>query len=69
MTGSGTEVFVRTRNPVTGDWSVARRVITGPGAEQAPHALLVDGQGIWVLWASDRLGTFDPFAKRIVTSI
>ena len=69
VTGAGTEVFVRTRNPVTGDWSEPRRVISGLGAEQAPHALLVDGQGIWVLWASDRLGTFDQFAKRIVTAI
>lgn len=69
VAGAGTEIFVRTRNPLTGDWSEPRRVISGPGREQAPHAVLIPGQGIWVFWMSDRLGSFDLFAKRIVTAI
>jgi hypothetical protein len=69
--GAGYEILLRRRDPVTGVWGLAQQVISSPSRDQNPHPVLVPGQGIWVLWRSDRAGSgnFDLFAKRIVTAI
>jgi hypothetical protein len=71
VTGAGNEVFLRRRDPATGVWGSAQPVISNPANDQNPHPVLVPGQGIWVLWRSDRpgAGNFDLFAKRVVTAI
>ncbi|MEV0644206.1 DUF6519 domain-containing protein [Phytomonospora sp. NPDC050363] len=71
VTGSLNEIFLRRRDPATGVWGAAQQVISNPANDQNPHPVLVAGQGIWVLWRSDRpgAGNFDLFAKRIVTAI
>ena len=71
VSGSGNEIFLRRRDPATGVWGSAQQVISSPANDQNPHPVLVPGQGIWVLWRSDRPGSgnFDLFAKRIVTAI
>ena len=71
VTGAGNEVFLRRRDPATSVWGSAQQVISNPSNDQNPHPVLVPGQGIWVLWRSDRpgAGNFDLFAKRIVTAI
>ena len=71
VTGAGNEVFLRRRDPATGVWGSAQQVISNPSNDQNPHPVLVPGQGIWVLWRSDRPGpgNFDLYAKRIVTAI
>ncbi|MEV0429629.1 DUF6519 domain-containing protein [Micromonospora sp. NPDC050495] len=71
VTGAGNEVFLRRRDPATGVWGSAQQVISSPSNDQNPHPVLVPGQGIWVLWRSDRpgAGNFDLYAKRIVTAI
>jgi len=71
VTGSLNEIFLRRRDPATGVWGAAQQVISNPANDQNPHPVLVPGQGIWVLWRSDRpgAGNFDLFAKRIVTAI
>jgi len=71
VTGAGNEVFLRRRDPATLVWGSAQQVISNPANDQNPHPVLVPGQGIWVLWRSDRPGSgnFDLFAKRIVTAI
>jgi hypothetical protein len=65
----GNEVFLRRRDPSTGGWGTAQQVIANPANDQNPYPVLVQGQGIWVLWRSTRNGDFDVFAKRIVTAI
>ncbi|MFG3257548.1 DUF6519 domain-containing protein [Streptomyces sp. NPDC048172] len=67
--GAGNEIFLRRRDPATLVWGSAQQVISNPANDQNPHPVLVPGQGIWVLWRSDRSGDFDLFAKRIVTAI
>lgn len=71
VAGAGNEILLRRRDPVTGVWGAAQQVISHPSNDQNPHPVLVPGQGIWVLWRSDRpgAGNFDLFAKRIVTAI
>jgi hypothetical protein len=71
VAGAGNEVFLRRRDPATGVWGSAQQVISNPSNDQNPHPILVPGQGIWVLWRSDRpgAGNFDLYAKRIVTAI
>lgn len=71
VTGAGNEVFLRRRDPATGVWGSAQQVVSSPSNDQNPHPVLVPGQGIWVLWRSDRPGpgNFDLYAKRIVTAI
>ncbi|MEU4713971.1 DUF6519 domain-containing protein [Micromonospora purpureochromogenes] len=71
VSGAGNEVFLRRRDPATGVWGSAQQVISNPSNDQNPHPVVVPGQGIWVLWRSDRPGSgnFDLFAKRIVTAI
>jgi len=66
---AGNEIFLRRRNPVTGEWGQPQRVISSPANDQRPHPVLVPDQGIWVLWMSDRTGNFDLFAKRLITAI
>ena len=66
---AGNEIFLRLRNPVTGEWGQPQRVIAHPGNDLRPYPVLVPGQGIWVLWMSDRNGDFDLFAKRLITAI
>ena len=62
-------IVVRTRHPVTGDWSDRRRVVATTGTDQTPYGLLVPGQGIWLLWTSSRGGETNLFAKRLVTAL
>ena len=69
VAGSGNEIFLRRRDPATQVWGSAQQVISNPSNDQNSHPVLVPGQGIWVLWRSDRSGDFDLFAKRIVTAI
>ncbi|MFZ3566653.1 DUF6519 domain-containing protein [Streptomyces sp. BH097] len=69
VVGAGNEIFLRRRDPATSVWGSAQQVISNPANDQNPHPVLVPGQGIWVLWRSDRSGDFDLFAKRIVTAI
>lgn len=69
VAGAGNEIFLRRRDPATLVWGSAQQVISNPSNDQNPHPVLVSGQGIWVLWRSDRSGDFDLFAKRIVTAI
>jgi hypothetical protein len=71
VSGSNSEIFLRRRDPAASNWGAAQQVISHSSADQNPHPLLVSGQGIWVLWRSDRNGAsnVDLFAKRIVTSI
>jgi len=71
VSGTNTEIFLRRRDPFTSLWGAAQQVISNPSADQNPHPLRVSGQGIWLLWRSDRNGASnaDLFAKRIVTSI
>ena len=68
-TDASNEVFLRRRNPVTGEWGQPQRVISSPANDQRPHPVLVPDHGIWVLWMSDRTGNFDLFAKRLITAI
>jgi Family of unknown function (DUF6519) len=68
-TDAGTEIFLRRRNPVTGEWGQPQRVISSPANDLRPHPVLVPDQGIWVLWLSNRTGDFDLFAKRLITAI
>lgn len=63
------EIFLRRRNPVTAEWGQPQRVISHPANDLRPYPVLVPGQGIWVLWMSDRNGNFDLFAKRLITAI
>jgi Family of unknown function (DUF6519) len=69
VAGNVTDIFLRTRNPITGEWSESRRVVSGRGADQFAYPVFVSGQGIWLLWMSNRGGDFDLFAKRIVTAL
>ena len=72
MGGNVTGIFLRTRNPTSGDWSESRRVVSGTSADRFAYPVFVAGQGIWLLWMSNRLGganLFDLFAKRIVTAL
>jgi hypothetical protein len=71
VSGTNTEIFLRRRDPITTNWGTAQQVVSHPSADQNPHPLRVSGQGIWLLWRSDRNGAsnVDLFAKRIVTSI
>ena len=63
------EVFLRRLNPVTNAWSVPQRVVSNLANDQRPNPVLVPGQGIWVMWTSDRAGDNDLYAKRIITAI
>jgi hypothetical protein len=71
VTGSSNEIFLRRRDAASLVWGSAQQVIANQFNDQNPHPVLVSGQGIWVLWRSDRAGpgNFDLFAKRIVTAI
>jgi hypothetical protein len=66
---AGNEIVLRRRNAVTGDWTQPQRLSPNPANDQRPFPVFIAGQGIWVLWMSDRAGTFDVYAKRIVTVI
>jgi len=71
VSGTNSEIFLRRRDPIINNWGTAQQVVANPSADQNPHPLRVSGQGIWLLWRSDRNGAsnVDLFAKRIVTSI
>ncbi|GAA2511345.1 DUF6519 domain-containing protein [Winogradskya humida] len=73
VTGTNNEIFLRRRDPANLAWGAAQLVIAGPAGDQQPQPVLVPGQGMWVLWSSDRPGTstgnFDLYAKHIITTI
>ncbi|GAB3433658.1 DUF6519 domain-containing protein [Flindersiella endophytica] len=71
VAAASNEIFLRRRDPASLVWGSAQQVISNPFNDQNPHPVLAPGQGIWVLWRSDRPGpgNFDLFAKRIVTAI
>jgi hypothetical protein len=70
VTGASSDIILRRRNAVTGDWTSPQRLTTDPSSDQRPHPVLVPGSGIWVLWMSNRNNNqFDVFAKRVITAI
>lgn len=66
---AGNEIFLRRRDPASQLWGTPQHIISHLASDQFPHPVLVPGQGIWVLWMSDRTGNFDLYAKRIITAI
>jgi hypothetical protein len=67
---SVTDIVLRRRNPVSGGWTNAQRLVTNNQSNVRPHAFLVPGQGLWLLWQSNRLNAdFDIYAKQIITAI
>jgi hypothetical protein len=71
VAGAANDVVLRRRDPATGVWGSAQQVISNPSNDQNAFPVMVAGQGIWVLWRSDRpgAGNFDLYAKRLVTAI
>ncbi|MGY1694616.1 DUF6519 domain-containing protein [Geodermatophilus sp. SYSU D00814] len=67
--GASNDIVLRRRDVVTGHWTPPQRLSEHPSNDQRPVLVMVPGQGIWVFWMSNRLGTFDVFAKRVVTAI
>ena len=50
------DVYLRTRNPATREWSASGHVVSGPGADQFAYPVFVAGRGIWLLSMGNRLG-------------
>jgi len=40
-----------------------------PANDQRAHPVLIPGQGIWLVYMSNRTGSFDIYARQILTAI
>jgi hypothetical protein len=69
--GGGTDLLLRRRNPIGGNWIAAQRLVatTQAQANLNPHPFLVPDLGLWLLWVSTRTGDADVYAKQIITAI
>ncbi|GAA4699508.1 hypothetical protein GCM10023263_41390 [Phytohabitans rumicis] len=69
LSGSDNEIVLRRRPPIGSDWSPPQLVTRHAANDQRPHPVLVPGQGIWLVFMSNRTGNFDLYATQILTSI
>jgi hypothetical protein len=70
ISGNDTDIVLRRRNAVTGQWGQSQRMSPNPANDQRPHPLFAPGQGIWVLWMRTVAAPdAEIFAKRIITAI
>ncbi|MFL6077750.1 MAG: DUF6519 domain-containing protein [Mycobacteriales bacterium] len=68
--GGASEILLRRRHPITGQWGAPQRIGPGPSSNVRPHLTFVPNAGLWLLWTSTKGGTdLDLFAKRIITAI
>jgi streptogramin lyase len=69
ISGADNEIIIRRRSPISGEWSSPQSVPRDVASDQRPHPILIPGQGIWLVYMSNRNGTFDVFARQILTAI
>lgn len=69
--GGGTDLLLRRRNPIGGNWLAAQRLVTSTQAQPnlSPHPFLVPDLGLWLLWVNTRGADSDIYAKQIITAI
>ncbi|MFD5406143.1 DUF6519 domain-containing protein [Streptomyces griseorubiginosus] len=68
-TGGGSDLVLRRRTVIGGNWTPAQRLVSGAQANLSPHPFLVPDLGLWLLWVSTRTGDADIYAKQIITAI
>ncbi len=71
LSGTDNEIVLRRGSPISGEWSSPQSVIRHPFNDQRAHPVPIPGQGIWLVYMSNRAGTgtFDIFARQILTAI
>lgn len=65
----GSDLVLRRRTVIGGNWTAAQRLVAGSQANLGPHPFLVPDLGLWLLWVSTRTGDADVYAKQIITAI
>jgi len=69
ISGNDSEIVLRRRSPISGEWSSPQPVPRDPANDQRAHPVLIPGQGIWLVYMSNRTGSFDIYARQILTAI
>ncbi|MEU6232931.1 DUF6519 domain-containing protein [Kitasatospora sp. NPDC047058] len=63
------DLVVMRRDPVSEVWGPLRQLVTSPGDDSAPFALVAPDNALWIFWASDRAGVTNVYYKRLVTAV
>jgi hypothetical protein len=69
ISGADNEIIIRRRSPISGEWTSPQSVPRDVASDLRAHPILIPGQGIWLVYMSNRSGTFDIFARQILTAI